>query len=111
MPRAPAQPGGESDPPPTTRDASLRCRDRAKWAHFALKSLEFRQRGAQVGELRDRNGNVIPLGSEAADSDAVVGVRRTTTAARLKAIYGSVSNLDGFTGMLAEAHVVKAPVE
>jgi hypothetical protein len=56
-------------------------------------------------ELRDRNGNVIPLGSEAAENDAVVGIRRTTTAARLKAIYGSVSNLDGFTGMLAEAHV------
>ena len=56
-------------------------------------------------ELRDRNGNVIPLGSEAADNDAVVGVRRTTVAARLKAIYGSVSNLDGFTGMLSEAHV------
>jgi hypothetical protein len=56
-------------------------------------------------ELRDRNGNVIPLGGEAADSDAVVGVRRTTLAARLKAIYGSVSNLDGFTGMLSEAHV------
>jgi hypothetical protein len=56
-------------------------------------------------ELRDLNGKVIPLGSEAADTDAVVGVRRTTTAARLKAIYGSVSNLDGFTGMLAEAHL------
>jgi hypothetical protein len=56
-------------------------------------------------ELRDRNGNVIPLGTEEADSDAVVGVRRTTVAARLKAIFGSVANLDGFTGMLAEAHV------
>ena len=56
-------------------------------------------------ELRDRNGNVIPLGTEEADSDAVVGIRRTTVAARLKAIFGSVANLDGFTGMLAEAHV------
>ena len=56
-------------------------------------------------ELRDRSGSVIPLNSEAADSDAVVGVRRTTVAARLKAIYGSVSNVDAFTGMLAEAHV------
>ena len=56
-------------------------------------------------ELRDRSGSVIPLNSEAADSDAVVGVRRTTLAARLKAIYGSVSNVDAFTGMLAEKHV------
>jgi hypothetical protein len=59
-------------------------------------------------ELRDGAGNVIPLGSEAAESDAIVGVRRTTVAARLKAIFGSVSNLDGFTGMLAEQHVTGA---
>ena len=32
-------------------------------------------------------------------------VRRTTLAARLKAIYGSVDALDPFTGMLAEKHV------
>jgi hypothetical protein len=56
-------------------------------------------------ELRDRDGNVIPLDSPEAEEDAVVGVRRTTLAARLRAIYGSVSNVDGFTGMLAEAHV------
>ncbi len=56
-------------------------------------------------QLRDINGAVIPLGSEAADGSAVVGVRRTTTAARLKAIYGSVSKLDAFTGMVAEKHV------
>jgi hypothetical protein len=55
-------------------------------------------------QLRDRAGKVIPLGSPEADEDAVVGVRRTTVAARLKAIFGSVANLDGFTGMLAEAH-------
>jgi Animal haem peroxidase len=56
-------------------------------------------------ELYDRTGNGIALGSEAADAEAVVGVRRSTTAARLKAIYGSVADLDGFTGMLSEAHV------
>jgi len=32
-------------------------------------------------------------------------VRRCTVAARLKALYGSVSNLDAFTGMMAEKHV------
>jgi hypothetical protein len=34
-----------------------------------------------------------------------VGIRRTTLAARLKAIYGSVGKLDAFVGMLAERHV------
>src|SRR5207344_3357866 len=38
-------------------------------------------------ELRDAAGNVIPPGTPAADTDAVVGIRRTTLAARLKAIY------------------------
>ena len=32
-------------------------------------------------------------------------VRRTTLAARLKAVYGSVDKVDAFTGMVAEAHV------
>jgi hypothetical protein len=53
-------------------------------------------------ELRDADGNVLPPDSEAG---AVVGIRRTTTAARLRAIYGNVGNLDAFTGMLAERHV------
>jgi hypothetical protein len=33
------------------------------------------------------------------------GVRRTTVAARLKAIYGNPSNVDGFSGMVAERHL------
>ena len=53
-------------------------------------------------QLRDADGNVLPPDSE---EGAVVGIRRTTTAARLRAIYGNVSNLDAFTGMLAERHV------
>jgi hypothetical protein len=56
-------------------------------------------------ELRDSDGNVIPLGTEEAQEDAVTGIRRTTIAARLKAIYGSVDNLDAFVGMVAEQHV------
>jgi hypothetical protein len=56
-------------------------------------------------QLRDINGNVIPLGTPEADTDAVVGIRRTTTAARLRAIYGSVSNIDAFVGMSAERHI------
>jgi hypothetical protein len=52
-------------------------------------------------QLFDIDGNPLPVGAE---EDAVRGVRRTPLAARLKAIYGSVENVDGFTGMLAEAH-------
>src|SRR2546428_114576 len=44
-------------------------------------------------------------GSDAAENNAVVGVRRTTLAARLKAIYGSVDKLDAFVGMVSERHV------
>jgi Animal haem peroxidase len=56
-------------------------------------------------ELRDAAGNIIPLGSPAAETDAVAGVRRTTLAARLKAIYGDVGKLDSFVGMVSERHV------
>ena len=56
-------------------------------------------------ELSDRNGNPIPLGSPSAQADAVTGVRRTTLAARLQAIYGDVSKLDAFVGMMCERHV------
>ncbi|HEY1368853.1 MAG TPA: peroxidase family protein [Gaiellaceae bacterium] len=56
-------------------------------------------------QLRDRKGNVIPLGSPAAQTDAVVGIRRSTLAARLKAIYGNVNRIDAFTGMVSEKHI------
>jgi hypothetical protein len=52
--------------------------------------------------LRDKDGRDVPAGSE----EAVTGERRTTTAARLKALYGDVSKLDAFLGMVAEP---KAP--
>ena len=52
--------------------------------------------------LEDDEGNPIEAGS---DDGAVVGVRRTTLAARLKASYGNVDEVDAFVGMLAEPHV------
>jgi hypothetical protein len=55
--------------------------------------------------LFDINGNSIPLGSDAAQSSAVNAKRRTGLAARLRAIYGNVSRLDAFVGMMAEPHV------
>ncbi len=56
-------------------------------------------------ELRDGHGSVIPFGTPEASEGAIVGVRRTTLAARLKAVYRSVDNLDAFVGMVAERHV------
>jgi hypothetical protein len=56
-------------------------------------------------QLRDAQGNIIPLGSDAAQEDAVTGVRRTTLAARLRTIYGSVDKVDAFVGMVSEKHV------
>jgi hypothetical protein len=55
--------------------------------------------------LRDHDGNPIPLGSLAAQEQAVSGVRRTSLASRLAAVYGDVARLDGFVGMLSEPHV------
>ena len=53
-------------------------------------------------KLFDINGNPLPLGNQ---EDAVVGIRRSTLAARLKAIYGDVNNVDAFVGMVSEKHV------
>lgn len=56
-------------------------------------------------ELRDAAGRRILLGSPDAKSSAVTGVRRTTLAARLKAIYGGVDRLDALVGLSSERHV------
>ena len=56
-------------------------------------------------KLFDAAGNPIAFGTPEADAEAVVGVRRTTLAARLKAIYGDPNKLDAFVGMLSERHV------
>ncbi len=55
--------------------------------------------------LADADGNELVAGTDAADTTAVVAQRRTTTAARLNAIYGDVDDVDAFTGMVSEAHV------
>jgi hypothetical protein len=52
--------------------------------------------------LRNLGGELIQPGSA---ERAVSGTRRSTLASRLKAIYGSVDNLDAFVGMLSEAHL------
>jgi len=55
--------------------------------------------------LEDGDGNVLEIGSDAADSDTVVAERRTTAAARLAAIFDDVDDVDAFTGMVSEPHV------
>jgi hypothetical protein len=53
-------------------------------------------------ELLDGDGNIVEPGSEAADAAVVTATRRTTLAARLQAIYGSVDEVDAFVGMVSE---------
>jgi hypothetical protein len=57
--------------------------------------------------LLDGDGKVVRAGSDAAEEDVVSATRRTTLAARLKAIYGprNVNRVDAFVGMLSEPHV------
>jgi hypothetical protein len=61
----------------------------------------------QFDQLFDITGNSIPLGSEAAGTSAVVGIRHSTLAARLKAIYGAgnAGTMDAFVGMVSEPHL------
>jgi peroxidase len=56
-------------------------------------------------ELRDAEGNIVAPDSEEAEEEVVIGTRRTTLAARLKAVYGNVDRLDAFVGMVGERHV------
>jgi hypothetical protein len=59
-----------------------------------------------VVSARDQNGNAVAVGL--ADGTASV-TRRTTVAARLKAVYGNnINNVDGFTGMLAEPRLLNS---
>ncbi len=55
-------------------------------------------------ELTDADGRRVPAGSDNEEDRAVRGTRRTPLAARLKAIYGSVEDVDAFVGMVAEPH-------
>lgn len=60
-------------------------------------------------ELRDIDGNLIdPADEDAVEGEARTGVRASTLAARLQAVYGSVDNVDAFVGMVAEPHLPSA---
>jgi hypothetical protein len=56
-------------------------------------------------QLFDAGGNVVEPGTDEAEENVVTGIRRTTVAARQKAIYGDVDSLDAFVGMVSERHV------
>jgi peroxidase len=56
-------------------------------------------------ELRDAEGQLLELGSDAANTEAIIGVRRTTLAARLKALYSDIDKVDAFVGMVSEPHL------
>ena len=57
--------------------------------------------------LKNARGERVPVKGEPAQEEATVGIRRTTLAARLRAIYGAgkVARVDAFVGMLSEPHV------
>jgi Animal haem peroxidase len=55
--------------------------------------------------LSDDRGRRVPLKGDAAQENAVSAVRRSTLAARLKALYGRVDQVDAFVGMLSEPHL------
>jgi hypothetical protein len=55
--------------------------------------------------LLNKDGVEVAPGSPEADTTVVKVTRATTLAARLKAIYGSVDDVDAFTGMVAEPHL------
>jgi hypothetical protein len=56
-------------------------------------------------ELRDGGGNLVMPGTDAAENGVVTARRRTTVAARLRALYGSIDKVDAFVGMSAEKHL------
>ncbi len=58
-----------------------------------------------VIRLADLTGNELEPGTIEADTETVMTERRTTVAARLKALFGSVDEVDAFTGMVSEPHV------
>ncbi len=55
--------------------------------------------------LADGDGNELEPGTDEADGNTVTAIRRTTTAARLQAVFGTVDEIDAFTGMLSEPHL------
>ena len=58
-------------------------------------------------KLKAADGKVIRPKSDEAGEDVVSAMRRTTLAARLRAIYGAgnTKKVDAFVGMLCEPHV------
>ncbi|WP_110987200.1 peroxidase family protein [Acaryochloris thomasi] len=55
--------------------------------------------------ILDKNGIELEQGTREGQTQAVTGIRKTTLAARLKAIYGDVDNVDAFVGMVSEEHL------
>ncbi|MFT6306598.1 MAG: hypothetical protein ACJA0Z_001763, partial [Halioglobus sp.] len=82
------------------------------WCQFVDHTIGLRELGSEAinitfdpadildfVELRDAEGQQLELGS---DAEAVVGIRRTTLAARLKALCGDIDTIDALVGMVSE---------
>lgn len=55
--------------------------------------------------LLDGSGSELQAGTDAANESAITGIRRSPLAARLRAVYGSVDDVDAFVGMVSEPHL------
>jgi len=78
------------------------------------ESTEFFPSGIGVNDPRSLEftaltnlfGSPVALDSDEAEDTPIQGTRRSTVAARLRAIYGgNVNNVDAFAGMVAERHL------
>ncbi len=56
-------------------------------------------------DLRDADGNRIKPGTAAAREKVVSATHRSTLAARLRGVYGTVDRIDAFVGMVSEQHL------
>src|SRR6185295_12231071 len=54
---------------------------------------------------RDADGVVLDPHDPDSQENAVTGIRKSTLAARLKAIYGTTDAVDAFVGIVSEPHV------
>src|SRR5207244_4255972 len=55
-------------------------------------------------KLANIDGHPVPL-PDTTNNTATTDTRRTPLAARFKAVYGSIDNVDAFVGLVAEKHL------
>src|SRR4029078_8210839 len=69
--------------------------------NFPADSVVDNGNSLDITNLTNIDGSPVAVGEDGGTQE----VPRTTIAARLQGIYGNVSNVDAFVGMLAEPHI------